>query len=388
LEDNNVTSQKTKRELSIIDYLNIFLNNRKKIILSVSIVAVISTILFFFVIDPVFLSTGVIKTTSKGSMLSGLLGSSGLPDLGEFGDIASGGGGAAQELALYENILISRKCLEEVILKFDVMEKENIKNMFDALKYFRENIMEISKDKASGTLSIGVYDTDPQIAKDIADFLIFQLNKINVELNVQDARNNRVFIESRFEIANSELKKVEDSLQMFQNEFGLAPEIQVQAAIKGQIELEVQIKSEEVKLELLKKILTPDQPEVKAQEQKIFELNKQLNMINTADYQINKLSLKNSPEIVMNYLRLKRDVEIQNKIMTTLIPMLEQSKIAENKETPTILILDPPQIPDRKSKPKRLTSVFILSTLTFIISYSYFFLKNYISYKKEIDRKA
>lgn len=388
MEDNNVTSQKTKRELSIIDYLNIFLNNRKKIILSVSIVAVISTILFFFVIDPVFLSTGVIKTTSKGSMLSGLLGSSGLPDLGEFGDIASGGGGAAQELALYENILISRKCLEEVILKFDVMEKENIKNMFDALKYFRENIMEISKDKASGTLSIGVYDTDPQIAKDIADFLIFQLNKINVELNVQDARNNRVFIESRFEIANSELKKVEDSLQMFQNEFGLAPEIQVQAAIKGQIELEVQIKSEEVKLELLKKILTPDQPEVKAQEQKIFELNKQLNMINTADYQINKLSLKNSPEIVMNYLRLKRDVEIQNKIMTTLIPMLEQSKIAENKETPTILILDPPQIPDRKSKPKRLTSVFILSTLTFIISYSYFFLKNYISYKKEIDRKA
>jgi capsule polysaccharide export protein KpsE/RkpR len=388
LEDNNTNKDLNykivNKDLTILDYLSVFTVNRKKILLVVSIVAIVTGILYFFVFDPVYLSTGVIKTTSKGSSLSGLLGSSGLPDLGEFGDLASGGGASAQELALYENILISRKCLEETIYKFGIMEKENIKNMFDALKFFRENVMEVSKDKASGTLSIGIYDTDPAKAKEIADFLIYQLNKINVELNVQDARNNRVFIQERYDLANIELRKVEDSLQMFQDMFGVAPEIQVQAAIKGQIELEAEIKSEEVKLELLKKILTPDQPEMKAQEQKIIELSKQLHDINNTDYQKSKLSLKNSPEVVMNYLRLKRNVEIQNKILTTLIPILEQSKISENRETPTVLVLDPPQIPDRKSKPKRLTSMLIFSTLAFVLSYSYFFLKLYIASKKRI----
>ncbi|MBK8382695.1 MAG: hypothetical protein IPL16_12560 [Ignavibacteria bacterium] len=48
------------------------------------------------------------------------------------------------------------------------------------------------------------------------------------------------------------------------------------------------------------------------------------------------------------FLRLKRDVEIQNKILTTIIPILEQAKIEEKRETPTVIILDPPNVPDKK----------------------------------------
>jgi len=385
-ENFEKVNEKVIKELSIFDYLQVFLQNKKRILIIVSTVAIITIVLYFFVLDPIFLSTGVIKTTSKGSSLSGLLGSSGLPDLGEFGDLASGGGAVTQELALYENILISRKCLEETIIKYNIMEKENIKTMFDALKYFKENVMLVSKDKTSGTLSIGVYDKDPVIAKDMADFLIFQLNKINVELNVQDARNNRIYIEERYTLAKLDLRKAEDSLQSYQTIYGVAPEIKVEAALKGEIGLELEIRSEEVKLELMKKILTSDQPEIKTQEQKIIELRKQLNEISDSDYETNKMSLKNSPQIVMNYLRLKRNVEIQNKILITLLPILEQSKISENRLTPTILTIDSPQVADRKSKPKRLTAVLIFSILSFILSYLYYFVKSRFSKKYIIGK--
>lgn len=372
----NPENTKIKRDLTLLDYYNVFTVNKKQILITVLVVMILSVILMFFILKPVFLSTGVIKTTAKSSMLGGLLSSSGLPDLGDFGELANvGSGSVTQELALYENILISRRCLEEAIIKYNIMEEEDIKYMYDALKYYRENIMEINKDKVSGTLSIGVYDTDPRKAKDMADFLINQLNKINIELSVQDAKNNRIFIEERYNLARTELTNIEDSLRNYQDKYGISPEIQVQAALKGQIELESQIKSEEVKLELLRKILTPDQPEVQSQEKKISELKKYLDEINNSDYQINSLNLKNSPEVVLNFLRLKREVEIQTKVVTTLIPLLEQAKISENKQTPTIQIIDTPQVPDRKSKPKRLTMVLIFTVLSFFLSYSYYYIK-------------
>ena len=75
----------------------------------------------------------------------------------------------------------------------------------------------------------------------------------------------------------------------------------------------------------------------------------------------------------MNFLRLKREVEIQNKILTFIIPMLEQAKIEEKKETPTILIIDSPQVPDYKIKPKRLPlTLFSVIFFTFL-SYLFFF---------------
>jgi len=88
----------------------------------------------------------------------------------------------------------------------------------------------------------------------------------------------------------------------------------------------------------------------------------------------------------MNYLRLKRNVEIQNKILITLLPILEQSKISENRLTPTILTIDSPQVADRKSKPKRLTAVLIFSILSFILSYLYYFVKSRFSKKYIIGK--
>lgn len=204
-------------------------------------------------------------------MLGGLLSTTGLAELGDFGDLAPGSGSSAQDLALYENILMSRGNIEETVLKFNIMEEEDFKYMFDAIKYFRENIITINKDKVAGTLSIGIYDIDPSRAKEIVDFLIYQLNK-NIELSVQNARNNRKFIEERYEIVKNDLKTAEDSLQIYQDKFGVAPDIQIQVAAKGSLELEAQIKSEEIKLELLSKIISSDQSEVKAQQEKINAL--------------------------------------------------------------------------------------------------------------------
>ncbi|MBK8382696.1 MAG: hypothetical protein IPL16_12565 [Ignavibacteria bacterium] len=64
------------------------------------------------------------------------------------------------------------------------------------------------------------------------------------------------FLEDRYKKCDSGSEKVEDSLIYFQNKFGISPDLSVQAALKVEFEIEAQIKSEELKLELMKKILS------------------------------------------------------------------------------------------------------------------------------------
>jgi capsule polysaccharide export protein KpsE/RkpR len=368
-------SKPENKIMTLYDYIKVFLENKKKIIIFTITAGLITAFIAFFIIEPVFLSTATVKTTSKTSGLTSLLGAGGLSGLGDITEIAGGSTGVS-ELALYENILISRRCLEETIIKFGLLDIYNYKYMQDAVKYIRENILVIGKDKVAGTLEIGIYDNSPQRAKEIADFLIFQLNKINTELNVLNARNQREFIENRYKSSQVDLKNAEDSLKSYQEIHGVAPDIVIKAATQAEMQLEIEIKSEEVKLELLRKILSIEQPEVKSQLDKISALKNQLFEMQNSNNNSSNLNLKGSPQIVMDFIRLQRNVEIQNKILTTILPLLEQAKIEEKKETPSVLILDQPNIPERKAKPKRLTIILIFSFLTFLISYITFFIKN------------
>ena len=137
--------------------------------------------------------------------------------------------------------------------------------------------------------------------------------------------------------------------------------------MKANIELESEIKSEQIKLELLSKILSPDQPEIQTQMEKIKVLKEQLNTLETSPFEESNLNMKGSPRIVLNFLRLKRDLEIQNKILTTLIPILEQSKIQEKKDTPSVLVIDNPALPEKKTKPKRVINILFFTFLFFLL---------------------
>ncbi|MBS1552403.1 MAG: hypothetical protein JST15_10105 [Bacteroidetes bacterium] len=354
------------------------MSKKKIILLSTLAVGLVTGLIVFFILDPIFLSSATIKSISKSGGINTLLGVDAIPDLSDIGNL--GGGSVTKELALYENILVSRRCVEEAILKFNIIEEEKFKTMFDATKYFRENVMTITKDKIAGTMEIGALDKDPAKAKEIADFLVYQLNKINTELNIQNAKNNKEFIQNRYNESKDDLTKLEDSLKQFQDVFGIAPDLQVQAAVKAEIELETEIKSEEIKLALLKKILSPDQAEIKSLEEQIIEMKKQLSDVRNNNDTQDVLTLKGKPKIILNYLRLKREVEIQNKVMSTLIPLLEQSKIEEKRETPSVLVLDPPIIPDKKVKPKRLSIILISMLLSFCLIYLFLVAKTKWNY--------
>ncbi|MBL0108978.1 MAG: hypothetical protein IPP52_17295 [Ignavibacteria bacterium] len=62
------------------------------------------------------------------------------------------------------------------------MEENKYKYMQDAVKDFRENVMEIKKDKVAGTLEIGIYDKNPQKRKECRiPYLHVKQNKFRIK---------------------------------------------------------------------------------------------------------------------------------------------------------------------------------------------------------------
>ena len=312
----------------------------------------------------------------------------GLDEIGGIDEIGLGGGKTAKELANYEEILYSRKCLEPLIIKFGLMEREDYKYMEDALKEFREEKMKITMDNVSGVMKISVLDKDKVMAKDMVEFLLDQLNSINIELNVANAKNNREFIEKRYLLSKEELRNAEDSLKAFQQIYGIAPDLQIKASAQSLFTLEAELKSEEVKLDVIKKILSSNEPEVKVQEAKVNSLKNKISEIQVSTDLGEFLRLGNSPQIAQSYIRLSRDVEIQNKILAFILPIYEQAKIEEKRETPTVLVLDKPFVADRKTKPKRATMVIIITILGLFTGLGYYIIKDkIIELKEEIKNR-
>jgi capsule polysaccharide export protein KpsE/RkpR len=331
-------------------------------------------------------SASVKSSSTKGGLLGALEG--GIPDIGGLDELGMGSSKSAKELALYEDILKSRRCLEPLIIKFNLMEREEYRFIEDAIKDFRESKLLLSQEKLSGLLSIGVYDKDPILAKEMVEFLLEQLNKINIELNVLNAKNNREFIEKRYFQAKDDLTRSEDSLKEFQLVYGVAPDLQIKASAQSVFTMEAELKAEEVKLDVIRKILTGDQPEVKMQEAKVESLRNKITSIENSTDLNDFLRLGNSPQIAMSFLRLQRNLEIQTRILTFLLPLYEQAKIEEKRETPTVLILDQPYIAERKTKPKRLTMVLLFTMLGFIASCGFYVLKfKWVTYKNSISVK-
>ena len=274
------------------------------------------------------------------------------------------------DLDRYVVILKSSSVLSAVIQKFDLV------HVYDITSYPMEKtakeLMSNSEFtiEPEGNLTVSVYDKSPQRAADMANFFVSELNRVNTELKVQNARGNRVFIEERYQKNLNDLASAEDSLKSFQKRTGvLALKEQTEASLKALTEFSAQIALKDVQTAILARTLSENHPLVQEARAEAQELRKKLDdMNNGVNYQQGEIKVlvpfNKFPDLASEYFRLYRDVEIQAKILQFLTPVYEQAKIEENRQTPSVLVLDKAGPPERKAKPK----VSIFALVGFVVS--------------------
>ena len=357
-------------ETNLMQIIPLLWKSRFSIIKNILMVSLI-TILFVFSIPKRYTSSALLMPpTSETGPAGNIMGAlSNLP----FGGLMSQTNDESLSILA---ILKSRTIFEKVIQRFDLMKLYQVPNIDKALIALANNTAFNVEEE--GTISIAVsadtdwfhYPESEQKAKnlctDMAIYFTEQLDIINKSLKTEQASFHREFIGERYRQNLIDLKRAEDSLRIFQEKHKMValPE-QTTATIEAAAALKAQMLSNEVKLGVMLGALNPTHPDIENIKKENSELSKKMSELEYGteiiDYKQSSLFpvLADVPELGVELVRLRREVEIQNTLFVFLTQQYEEAKIKEAKDTPTIQILDYPQKPFQKSAPKRVIILII-----------------------------
>ncbi len=265
--------------------------------------------------------------------------------------------------ALFIGILGSETVQDRIIEQFDLRKVYRSKFMEDARLKLGDNT-NLKEDRKSGIVTVVVSDRDPKRAAAIASAYVEELNKLVAQLSTSSARRERIFLQDRLVGVKHDLDQATQDFSQFSSK-NKTVEIkeEAKAMLQGAASVEGELIGLESQLRGLQAIYTDNNVRVRSVKARIAELQQQLQNIGGArgaapsddgNTQSQFPSLRNLPLLGATYADLYRRVQIQEAVYETLTQQFELAKVQEAKEIPSVKILDPASIPERKSFPPRL----------------------------------
>lgn len=314
------------------------------------------------------------STTMLAAMASGIGGGrgSGLGALA--GDLL----GLKNTGDMFIGVLQSRTVEDVLISRFDLRGRYGDRLVEDARRDLEKKTA-ISADRKSGIITIQVTDRDPRQAAAMAQEYVDQLNRVVTHLNTSSAGREREFLEQRLTQVKNDLESAEKNFSEFASK-NTAIDIPAQgkAMIEAAATLEGQLIASQTELESLRQIYTDSNVRVRSIQARVEELKRQLQKLGGSSsdgspqsVEINGQtipSIRQLPRLGVPYADLYRNTKVQETIYETLTAEFELAKVQEAKDTPSVKVLDPPDVPEKKSYPPRLLIMTLGSLLTLAAS--------------------
>jgi uncharacterized protein involved in exopolysaccharide biosynthesis len=280
------------------------------------------------------------------------------------GEIAGGLLGLKSTSDVFVGILTTRTVQDQIIKQFDLKLAYGVRNMADA-RIILAGSTGIFVDRKSQMITITVTDHSPERAASIGEAYIAHLNRLVAELSTSSARRERIFLEER-------LKEVSEDLEAAEKEFGqfssknTAVDIKEQgkAMVAAAATLQGQYIAAQSELEGLKQIYTDSNVRVRSVRARIAELKRQLEKLGGKGEEASKASgqpadylypsIRKLPLLGVTYADLYRRARVQEAVYEVLTQEYELAKVQEAKEIPIVKVVDPADIPEKKSFPPRM----------------------------------
>ncbi|MDO9391155.1 MAG: GNVR domain-containing protein [bacterium] len=264
-------------------------------------------------------------------------------------------------------IVIDECGLVEHYKKDKVFAKDPQKAMYNvSLKLSKSTAIKVGDERF---ITITVEDKDKNKAAEIANCYGTALDRVYTNLTMNQGRKAREFIEKRLDQEEVLLKKLEDSLNVFQKRFRtVSLNDEMKAVIEMSAALEGKIVGQRIEMEAMKSYGTAENPQIMSLENQINKAEQQLNELMKGSKNKNLfVPFASAPDIGMELGRRMRDVKIHQEVYGLLVQQLEQAKIMEAKDTPKIQFLERAAPPYKKSWPKR-SYILIVGFLMGVIS--------------------
>ncbi len=360
--------------------VHLILINIKSILRITIISTVVLFIVLLFIYPHAYKALVVVLPPEKNSSMGGL---GSLLSGNEFSDLLPSGLSNASS-QLYIEILKSRSASLYVLKKLNLQNEYDKKDIYNAAKKLSDNLeIDINKE---GIIKLSVevktypmpliFDNDNEkkkLSADLSNTFIEALDNINREKLVSKSRRARIFIEDQLQQTKIKLDSVETALTEFQKKHKtISLPDQIKSAIETAANLKTEIAKTEVELGLLGYNASQSDRAYISLKRKLDQLNLQYSKIElgSEDYFV---AFKDVPELGRELSVLMREVKIQNEVYMLLQQQYYKEKIQENRDLPTIEVLDEAVPPNVKASPRTITSsiaggifIFLLVSLVFV----------------------
>jgi uncharacterized protein involved in exopolysaccharide biosynthesis len=247
-------------------------------------------------------------------------------------------------------------------------------------------LTKITEDKKSGVLTIEVEDTDRLRARDLAQAYLDGLNKIVTRTNNSTAHRERVFIEQRLQKVQADLEHAQLALSEFSSKTSTIDiKEQTRAMVDAGARVQAEMLVEQSGLQSLRQIYGDGNVRVREAEARIASLQAELGKMtgssaplaaeDARDIDTNSDDdgdkgtlyppLRQLPRLAVPYVDLYRRVQVQEAVFELLTQQDEIARIQEAKDTPSVSVIDPPSIAEKKSFPPRLLLTLLFTFLSF-----------------------
>jgi uncharacterized protein involved in exopolysaccharide biosynthesis len=249
---------------------------------------------------------------------------------------------------VFKAVLGSRNVEESIIDRFDLQKVYRLKSREKTVKALHSHYA--VKLSPEGIISVSVEDRSPQRAADMAMAFLQALDHYNIHNRISRARRTREFLEQRVHETDSLLKVLETGIKVYQEKrHTVVPTSMNSGDVQSSADLMARKISLEVRLGVLRTYLQEDNDEIKSTQTELDQLNQRIATL---------------PALQSDLQRMVRDQKIQEQLFVLLTGELEQARIRETMDTPTVQILDRAYPPERHSRPKRATIAIIATLLT------------------------
>lgn len=371
-------------EIDLLDYLNVIIKRRRMIIRN-SVAAALLIAIISFILPSTYTATTTLLPPDEGRQqgIMGLLSESPISFLNLPGI-------KANSSEIFVEILKSRSVAEGVLKrKYKYKDKEqSLYEIFDlgsnekALKQLHKRAKIFANEQ--GIIEISVELNHPELAAQVANAFVEELDRVNQEKSVSKAKNSRLYIEEQLRKTEASLKKASEALAEFQSKHkAVALEEQTKVTIEKAGEIKGTIMAKEVQLEVSLQTMKPDNPRVIRLQKELDELKKQYNHLqfgNSIPFEDQKdyfIPFVDMPEVGRKLAKLVREVKVQETVWELLNQQYYSAKIQEARDTPTVQILDEAIPPEKRTSPKRKLLVLVGSFLTFSFSIFWAFVLEY-----------
>lgn len=277
--------------------------------------------------------------------------------------------GLATPSDLYARLLESRTIAMRIIERFELAARYDTKNLDESLiELERHTDFRVSEE---GILEITVEDREPTRAAAMANAYVEELNRINHTIVSLRIKNTRDFVESRLTQVTAERDSARSALEAFQMRYKAVDfDEQTRLAVDQATELKIELARAELQVKMNELTLGTDNADLVALKQRRDILQEQIDVLEhgAPDRSFFSLPVAAIPGLRGEYERLNGRVRVAEALYQSLLEQLENVKIKEYENLPTISVLDTAIPAELRSRPKRTYIVLAALVLSFLVA--------------------